>query len=75
MRDLKILLKKLINKLLERVKLFLLLSITIIAICGGVWGLYTTIMEGGLNILIFITSCVGVWFGIGMIDMFNNLNK
>ena len=70
-KDLKNLFKRLIKKTLSRLKLLFLISITIISLIGGVWFGINAIIGSGIDILIFAWSCVGVWFGVGMIDMFN----
>ena len=73
--DLKNLIKRLVKKTLERVKFLILILLTIGALFGGVWFGVNSVISGGVDILIFIVSSLGVWFGVGMIDMFNDINK
>ena len=73
--DLKKLFKRLAKKTLERLKFLILILLTIGCLFGGLWFGINVLWSSGIDVLIFIASGVGVWFGIGMIDMFNDINK
>jgi hypothetical protein len=75
MKDLKTLFRELLNKSLDRLKFLILISLTLGCLLGGLWFGVQMLISSGVNILIFLLSCIGVWFGIGMIDMFNDLKK
>ena len=74
-QDLKNLFKKLVRKTIDRAKFLILIFLTIGGLFGGLWFGVNSLISGGADILIFLASSVGVWFGIGMIDMFNDINK
>ena len=71
----KELLKYIFGITMDRLKVLFLISLTIVSLCAGLYYGITTLCQSFLPISIFIGSCVGVWFGIGMIDMFNDLTK
>ena len=74
-KDLKKIIKSMFNTTYERLKLLVLLLMTIGSLGGGIYIIGTTIGICGWNILYFLLGCVGVWFGIGMIDMFKDSFK
>lgn len=75
MEDLKILFRKLLNKSLDRLKFLILISLTLGCLLGGMWFLIQALISSGLDILVFVLSCVSLWFSIGMIDMFNDFKN
>ena len=75
MEDLKILFRKLLHKSLDRLKFLILISLTLGCLLGGLWFGVQMLISSGVHILIFLLSCIGVWFGVGMIDMFNDLKN
>ena len=67
--------KKLNKTNLERLRLLLLFVVTLSTISGGVYGLYCVLTMDLIIILIFISSSLSLWFGIGMLDMMRNQFK
>ena len=75
-KDLKKLIKIAFKSTYERLKLLVLLIMTIGSLGGGLYVVTTMLEKCGWNIPYFLLGCVGIWFGIGMIDLFrDNFNK
>ena len=59
----------------ERFKLFIIILITLSCITTGMYGIIISLMNSGIVILLFIASVIGLWFGIGLLDMLKDMVK
>jgi len=74
-KDLKKIIKAMFNTTYERLKLLVLLLMTIGSLGSGIYIIAITLEKCSWNIPLFLLGCVGTWFGIGMIDMFKDSFK
>ena len=74
-RDLTTSLKGVIKLNIERLKLLVMIAVIITSTGSGIYGIYYSLMNGVYIILIFIVSVIGIWFGVGMLDMFRDMVK
>ena len=59
----------------ERFKLFVTILVTLSCITIGTYGIITSLMDSGRVILLFIVSAIGLWFGVGLLDMLRDMVK
>ena len=76
MKELKKMIKITFQSTYERLKLLVLLIMTVGSFGGGIYCVSIVLERCGWNIPLFLLGCVGIWFAIGMIDLFrDNFNK
>tara|TARA_R100001594_G_scaffold11802_6_gene26480 strand:- start:170 stop:418 length:249 start_codon:yes stop_codon:yes gene_type:complete len=59
----------------ERCKLLVIILITLCCITTGTYGIITSLISDGMTILLFIVSVIGLWFGVGLLDMLRDMVK
>jgi len=72
MKELKKMIKIAFKSAYDRLKLLVLLVMTLGSLGGGIYCVAIMLDKCGWNIPLFLLGCVGIWFGIGMIDMFRD---
>lgn len=60
---------------IERFKLLIIFMIVMITIIGGFYSAFLMLTLSGVEIIKFLFSAMGIWFGFGLIDMFRDMCK
>ena len=68
-------LKSVLKTNVDRLKLLLLFIAIITLIGSGIYGIFYSLGESGIMICLNLISCIGLWFGIGLIDMVRDMFK